>query len=420
MSLTWNKTNGVWVNFGTPAPLDNLSPASFCSWFRLDASVAKDFFGIIFGRRNSGTNAFKAAFVHFVGTPGATFRFEWQRSYDGAANLDATTADNTFRADVWFFIACIDGGAGVAPRILVGELDVLCSEVSYSVGVTAPSGGSSPVDDSAVDLFVGNREISGGTSPFDGDIAWTGIYNVALTDAQCQTLQFNTNAFKENCVHNVHHGYNGLSTQTDWSGVGANGTITGTLVVGDHVPLGPQWGVNQNRTAVSAVGNDQSKTPTIAAATFSAVPPIVTIERLVTPVAATFSSITPKITLKRLVPSVAATFSAITPTIALERLVTPVAATFAAVTPKVSIERVVIATAATFTVVTPVVQRSYNVTPVVATFIAVAPKVAIERLVSPVVATFAAVTPTVSGGAPAAARISYPPLLKYPGKGMNR
>lgn len=155
------------------------------------------------------------------------------------ANVTANANSTSFGAfgiNKWVFLAFTwnTAGADADQRILVGDLSTLAVGPS---AYTAQTVGTGTIDTTNADVHVGTGAVT--TRETHGRIAWVGVWSTALTNAQIQQQQFRPRCDPgAGCVFFVPYGYNGLGSQIDYSGNAIHGTITGTLVVSDHVPLG--------------------------------------------------------------------------------------------------------------------------------------------------------------------------------------
>lgn len=136
------------------------------------------------------------------------------------------------------------GGTGTpyAHHLYAGDLSTLVTECSYG---TTSAGTGTLIGDAGVNLAIGGQE--GGGNAFQGLIAVAQFYNRVLTLGEYQQLQFRRTMLS-GCVLYHELGYNGTSTQPDWSGNGNSGTVTGATQ-GAHVPTSkpfnmytPLWG----------------------------------------------------------------------------------------------------------------------------------------------------------------------------------
>jgi hypothetical protein len=140
----------------------------------------------------------------------------------------------------WLCFAFIfnTGGADADQIMLMGDL---------STSLAAPSGystqtlGSGTLTTTARDFYLGNGPAT--TRELHGRIGSAALFDSALTVAQCQWWQFNPRMMP-GCSGLYHLGFNGTGTQTDYSGNGASGAVTGATQV-DHVPVAPIFGARR-------------------------------------------------------------------------------------------------------------------------------------------------------------------------------
>lgn len=158
--------------------------------------------------------------------------------FTAAGSSSCSSVGGEMAADTWAFVGfSYDSSRADESRIYHGDLTTLASDVSTdnidSDTFRAASG----------NLFVG-RNGSVPNRPFAGDIAigmvWPGTL-LSLADFQAQQFRPHVTA---GCELFTHYGYNGIGTQSDWSGNGNNGTLAGAggPEVSGHVPLGPPFG----------------------------------------------------------------------------------------------------------------------------------------------------------------------------------
>lgn len=240
MALSFSGNDGDRVACGSDASLDNLATMTCLAWINTTAFLqSNNWFPKIVTKRTDGVSGNWTLGIGnntFGGAP--VLALITDRAYD-TTTMVAESVDNTLVAGKWQFVGFTDGGAGVNPKLLAGDLTTLCVEPSYRAAVTAPAGALT--SDAAANVLIGNRDRATPSDSMSGAIAWAGIYSADLSVAECQAIQFRTAKHLSTNVLNMHLGYNGTGTQPDWSGSGNNGTVTGATVA-DHVPLGPQWG----------------------------------------------------------------------------------------------------------------------------------------------------------------------------------
>ncbi len=171
-------------------------------------------------------------------------------AFGGTANvrvlIDYASADATrrssvsswFTANAWQFAAVTFDGTN-APKIYRGDLTTTVIEATSYDQTTAPSGAR--ITDGGAAAIVGNGDNSGFNAGFPGRIAvanW--IDGTALSLPELQIHQFQPQKHTNSKIF-TQYGFNGTSTQPDWSGNGNAGTVTGATQT-QHVPLDSIFG----------------------------------------------------------------------------------------------------------------------------------------------------------------------------------
>jgi hypothetical protein len=229
MALTFGAVSSDAVNIGTGASISNLNPLTYVAWV-YPTSVATSA-GLLFmqkGRAASGGTrrafSFAAAgnFLRFVADRATT-------DTDYIASSLALT-DNT-----WHCIAATFSSAASAGEVVNLYCGMLTTEMAETTYSTTTDGSGAVGDDSGLAMKIGNDGAAASTSAFKGRIACAAIFNRVLTLGELQTWQFRPRVLS-GCVGFWAFGYNGTSTQPDWSGNGNAGTVTGATL-SDHVPL---------------------------------------------------------------------------------------------------------------------------------------------------------------------------------------
>ena len=152
------------------------------------------------------------------------------------ASLGNFSAEGTNKWACW--AATWDAGGADGDQIIaIGDLTTALAEPSsYTTQVV---GSGSTGDNTGHNLIVGNHPTL--SLAFPGRLAIAYRANVHSTLAQMQALQFRLLVNSSNVKGLYHLGWNGTSTQPDWSGSGNPGTVT-SATLADHVPLGPAFG----------------------------------------------------------------------------------------------------------------------------------------------------------------------------------
>lgn len=137
-------------------------------------------------------------------------------------------------ADVWSCVANVWDTAGVVgdQHFYTGSLTEILTEPG---AYTTRTMGTGTVADDSVDLFVTGNQPDLNNLSFAGRIAIHMLWNRGLTLGELRQQQFMPHK-TSGCVKFTHYGYNGISTQPDWSGNQNFGTVTGATVA-QHVPL---------------------------------------------------------------------------------------------------------------------------------------------------------------------------------------
>jgi hypothetical protein len=153
------------------------------------------------------------------------------------ATSDYITNTNPLVVNQWNFVAgTSDTGAaaGEHHNIYVGDLSTAATECAYG---TTTNGSGTQNSDAGLPLVFGN--LSSGTSAFPGYIAVVAVVTRVLTPAQIVDWQFDPRIVPNTIIFQE-LGFNGTSTQPDYSGNGLSGSVTGATVT-DHVPLRPPF-----------------------------------------------------------------------------------------------------------------------------------------------------------------------------------
>jgi hypothetical protein len=232
MSINFDATAGENVNHGSGASLDNLDTFSYLIWLRPKAVDQNA--GLITKGTTGGANRRTLELRDTIVNTAIFFAVD---RVTAPALAESTAA--AYSANAWLFIA-VAYNTSVAPQIYTGTLTTSAAEVSYN---SQDAGSGATGDNNANNQFVGAFG-AGTTGNPNADIAWVGIWNRKLSSGEIAAQQFRPRVTSGSVLF-THYGYNGLSTQPDWSGNGNNGTVTGTPPgAADHVPLGPFFGAD--------------------------------------------------------------------------------------------------------------------------------------------------------------------------------
>jgi hypothetical protein len=228
MALTFNGTSDN-VNVGSATILDNLFGAS---------GTGTALLWIYPTSTNAGTWLSKNNGVNLFNNTNTDVQFQIQRGTLGLLTI-ATQANNaTFGINKWCCVAASWNVAGVDgdQHTYHGDLTTTIAEsAAYS---TQRVGSGTPTDTTANNLLIGGR-LSGAIG-MNGAVGLCLVWNRQLSLGELKDQQFNPHV-TSGCVLYTQLGFNGTSTQPDWSGNGNAGTVTGTTQSA-HVPLGSPFG----------------------------------------------------------------------------------------------------------------------------------------------------------------------------------
>lgn len=234
MALSFAHGATDYVNHGSDATLDNLDPVTIMAWVNVDALHVTE--------RNLFYNKASAAdegLSLYVGHTSGANIIQLLRETSGAwPNASAPIANfSAWGIGKWIFVAAV-AEIGVAPRLLVGDLDTAPAEPSAYTAQVA--GGGVVTSDAGQNAIVANGRGIAATWRFGGDVAHVHVAADNLSNAEI--IQYWRNLSNRSTTRlNNHYGFNALGTQRDLSGNGNDGTLNNTALA-DHVPLGPFFG----------------------------------------------------------------------------------------------------------------------------------------------------------------------------------
>ena len=231
MALYFNPNSNQKVSLGTTSGLQNNGQRSVLAWIYPTASPSANN-GLIFSKATSGWSVYQYFDVRESGSG-------LKISHGAACSAsDAHSRSSDILAlNQWH---CVAGrmDVGTTNKIYFGGLSTTLAEVSaYDDEIV---GGGSVNSDSSAEAAIGNYGFYPASwSRFPGHIAVVVVWNAVLSVAELRLQQFHLLGpivQPQNCKLFINLGWNGMSTQADWSGNGYNGTVSGATV-SDHVPL---------------------------------------------------------------------------------------------------------------------------------------------------------------------------------------
>lgn len=228
-ALNFTNANSNIVRMTPATNINTLATGSFLMWVypTNTATTAR-----IFAKSNNVATGWFFSMNDTIGN----FRFSMGRST--ALTNHVTNSTPFATANKWYCLAVswdLNGATGQRINIYTGDLTTPLVEATY--GTAADGSGTQP-SDSAVDLAIGNVPSATPNVAFPGYIANTILINRTLSIGELISLQYFPRVVS-GTVGYWNLGFNGTGTQTDYSGAGNPGTVTGATVAPLHVPLGP-------------------------------------------------------------------------------------------------------------------------------------------------------------------------------------
>lgn len=149
-------------------------------------------------------------------------------------DLKMISTSNALAVGTWYFVgASWDiSGADTAQKLYVGALGSDVVEVSSYSTQTVGAGARVATTDA---FTIGNTPGGDSWAFLDGDVGGFIYLNRIPQIEEIRRISRQMFAVKDSQLH-LELGYHGTGTQTDWSGTGNNGTITGA-VAANHPPV---------------------------------------------------------------------------------------------------------------------------------------------------------------------------------------
>ncbi len=228
MSLLFGNTGSAdRVDIGDGTSIRDLNPFTFIEWIypvNTGTWAGKPF--LQKGRAAGGGSRR----VLEVSASGNFMRLEVDRSTSDTNYIASNLAMSN---NTWYCVAgTYDSAASPTTHLYQGTLSAVMVEATYS---TSTDGSGTLGSDSGQNMRIGNDGAASPTSSINARIATVGIFNRVLSLGELIDWQFRPGV-RSGCVGFYQLGFNGISTQPDWSGNGNSGTVT-TVEVADHVPV---------------------------------------------------------------------------------------------------------------------------------------------------------------------------------------
>ena len=208
------------MDFGTAVSAG--TPATHMLWLRRTAAANGK---IIINRSNRSPQVLTDS------TDEASFKWDCT----GGTDMLYVSSDSPLAVNGWCFLALVgDFNATPQGHIYHGTLNSIAVESTYATST-----------DGTGSFKTGTAFQIGGASGtnFKGEFALVHFVRKAMTLSKIRAQQFRPHVLPESELF-VHCGFHGVSSFPDLTGGGNNGTQTGTLVLKDHCPISPPFGLD--------------------------------------------------------------------------------------------------------------------------------------------------------------------------------
>lgn len=224
MALTLGAGSATeWINLGAGASLGDLDPFTLLYWLNPTTLTGGR---LLYRKAGTGIKLFT------LNGTGGNVQMQFQRA--GGFTNYLTNDTPLASTGSWIFLAGdydSSAAAGEIHNIYKGTLTAAATECTYG---TATDSSGATLADAAGDFIVGGRVSQ--PNAFQGAIAIHAVFNRKLTLAEIVSWQWQPRMMS-GCVALHHFGFNGTSTQPDYSGNGNSGSVSGPTQSA-HVPLG--------------------------------------------------------------------------------------------------------------------------------------------------------------------------------------
>jgi hypothetical protein len=228
MALVFGAGTGDRVTCGSAAVLDDNTTHTNLLWV-YPTTLTDDRFFISKHRGSTATGWFFA----LEGT-GGNIRTVWERATTDLDFISSNTPLVTLNK--WYFVASTINQGANAGKMYVGDLTTAPVEVTYG---TSNAGSGAYGTDAARVFTIGNNDAPSPALAFQGRIAMASHYNRVMTLAEIRSQWWRFSK-ESGCEGLWQLGYNGTSSQPDYSGNFNAGTVTGATVA-PHAPV-QVWG----------------------------------------------------------------------------------------------------------------------------------------------------------------------------------
>ena len=214
-----------YIDHGSAPALDDIDPLTLIMWFN---PQQVDQLGRRFMRKGGNLQA-------LIGNQGSNGQVIYERTR-ATTNTVLLSNGSVWTTSAWQFLAIVDAETGGANRAELWRGTL--SSPPLLAGMTTQTIGTGAVtSDAGSNMLIGSRDIANTHS--DAHIATVWIYNAALTGAQIGLHWHQPSLILANCVLKVN--YFDQNHIHDLSGGGNQGSVNGTPIDVNHVPLGPAF-----------------------------------------------------------------------------------------------------------------------------------------------------------------------------------
>ena len=205
------------VNVGSAANLDNVSPLTLSVWMKPDGTGSAA--GRLMYKQNTANGNGWMGFA----TDG-TNQLAFFRDTDGT-NLRRDTVDNIFTDNVWQFVIATWGGSTAGTSI-----NIYVDGVVATYSLTQGSG--SALSDAVHPLYIGGQ---GGSTTFGGELAFARFEDAVLSEVEREEIMWKPDTIISSTIGLWH--LFGDATEPDYSKNSNSGTVSGSVVSIDGPPV---------------------------------------------------------------------------------------------------------------------------------------------------------------------------------------
>lgn len=229
-SLTYTATGDL-VSVASSSSIDNMTAFTILTWVYPDATSEE---GRIAQKGTAAPPPWRLEWRPDIATP----RMFFARQRATTANIISANFSTfpVYAKNKWLYVAAVTNSAGANgdQHFFMGDGTTMAAEASsYNVQTV---GSGTPVTEAGNNLGIGGNPAGGSVTEWNGNMAWIGIWNRALTLSEIHDQQFSPHITSGNVLF-MYLGFNDTGTQIDLSGNGNNGTVTGATASSNGPPI---------------------------------------------------------------------------------------------------------------------------------------------------------------------------------------